>query len=323
LPALVGAAVQKLRSIQVLRGAAAFGVVLCHSMHLWIGAAGVDVFFVISGFIMGRLMVGRSSTDFLRDRFFRIYPIYWIAVLPWIAIAAAAGHLAPARFATSILLWPIIDGFQRSYLVVGWTLCYEMLFYWALAAAMWTRRPLLPLTGYGVAFVVAWFTGSELFGFIGNPMILEFLAGLVLSRTAPGRPSSALPCIGLAVLVFVLSPAAWLYGFPVNADGLRALERVAWWGIPSVALVYGALQVEPLAARVQPLVALGDASYSLYLFHLPVTMFVQGPAAAALAVAVGLGIHRYVERPLQRLGKRPIRASLSPAVAPMPSSPSS
>jgi peptidoglycan/LPS O-acetylase OafA/YrhL len=75
---------------------------------------------------------------------------------------------------------------------------------------------------------------------------------------------------------------------------------VLWWGVPSVALVYGALQLEHLAARLPPLVALGDASYSLYLFHLPVTMFVQGPAAAALSVVAGLGIHRFIERPLQR-----------------------
>ena len=69
----------KLRSVQVVRAVAACGVLLCHTAGWSLGAAGVDLFFVISGFIIGTVMPGRDARSFFADRLRRIYPIYFVA----------------------------------------------------------------------------------------------------------------------------------------------------------------------------------------------------------------------------------------------------
>ena len=74
----------KLRSIQVLRGIAAMAVVGHHAFDgTRIGAAGVDLFFVMSGFIMATCARDRGPLEFLADRAWRIYPLWLIAVTPW------------------------------------------------------------------------------------------------------------------------------------------------------------------------------------------------------------------------------------------------
>ena len=77
----------RLRSIQVLRGIAAMAVVAHHAFDgPRLGAAGVDLFFVISGFIMATCTGARSPGQFLADRAWRIYPLWLIAVAPWIVM---------------------------------------------------------------------------------------------------------------------------------------------------------------------------------------------------------------------------------------------
>ena len=70
----------KLRSVQVLRGVAASAVVIGHTGFFAIGSAGVDLFFVISGFIIATVAPGRAPLAFLRDRLFRIYPVYFVYI---------------------------------------------------------------------------------------------------------------------------------------------------------------------------------------------------------------------------------------------------
>lgn len=110
----------KLRSIQVLRAIAVLAVLLYHAAGWSHGQAGVDLFFVISGVIIGIVMVGRSANAFIAARLWRIYPVYWFNALPLLAAAAVFGILTPARLAASLTLWPV----------------------WAL-----TRRPILSLPG--------------------------------------------------------------------------------------------------------------------------------------------------------------------------------
>jgi len=106
--------VQKLRSIQVLRALAACAVVVLHAVpdahapvdNAGYGAAGVDLFFVISGFIMANVAKERSASEFLRDRLWRIYPLWWIAVLPWLFMVPRGGTFV----ASSLTLWPIYTG---------------------------------------------------------------------------------------------------------------------------------------------------------------------------------------------------------------------
>src|SRR3954447_5293409 len=125
---------QKLRSIQVLRAVAACAVVVLHAYpdahapvgNAGYGAAGADLFFVISGFIMANVSQGRTGREFLGDRLWRIYPLWWVAVLPWLFMLPRG----PTFIASSITLWPIYGAYYYvPVLKVAWTLSFELLFY--------------------------------------------------------------------------------------------------------------------------------------------------------------------------------------------------
>ncbi|WP_119255157.1 acyltransferase family protein [Shinella zoogloeoides] len=327
-----------LYGIQYLRALAALAVVLFHaaerSGHAFaIGAAGVDVFFVISGFIMWVIVERRPVTPgrFLAERIRRIVPVYWLATGVMVAGALAglfpnlvltAGHVAaslffvPARSPSSGELWPV--------LVQGWTLNYEMFFYAAFAACLLLPARLrLPVMAAGfcllVAFGLAVDGDAPLFVTYTRPIILEFVAGMLIGRLwlagrVPGR-SAALGLIGLG-----------LAGFAVI--GLFRLPFDEWTCGPlACMLVCGtaALDRHGGIARFTVPAMLGDASYSIYLWHtFAISVVAKIGAKAALppslvlllsacaGVAAGLCAYRLVERPLLRAkpAARPVPASL-------------
>jgi exopolysaccharide production protein ExoZ len=283
-------------SIQYLRGFAALLVVFHHSILqlaplreayglIDFGQAGVDIFFVISGFVIYVSMYGRamSPLDFLRRRVARVAPLYWLATVLIIALALVAPQLftttvvTPQNVATSLLfipayseafpdrIWPL--------LVPGWSLNFEMFFYAVFALTLLAPAALrVRLIGGTIATLV-------LLGFIfaprsaipatyTDPHMLEFLAGVIIggfwarSRNGPWVPDAwwSIGMLPLGVALLLLSPIHSLPG----ATGIGE------WAIPSVLIVWGALGLEQrLRARPLPLLqALGDASYSLYLSHL-------------------------------------------------------
>src|SRR6266540_1765778 len=135
---------RRVESIQVMRFIAASMVVLCHcaSGHFFVGSAGVDIFFVISGYIITGVMAKKNVASFVRDRLTRIYPPYWLALLPLLVLEWDGDFL---RLLSSVSLWPIFGEFRRLYLQVGWTLSYEMLFYAGAAVVVWNRQMFWPL----------------------------------------------------------------------------------------------------------------------------------------------------------------------------------
>lgn len=307
---------RKIQSIQAMRGFAAFAVVVCHAAGWSLGAAGVDVFFVISGFIIGHVMKRRSPGQFLVDRAWRIYPIYYVALIPWIFVAVLSGFSDPARWASTLTLWPVYAEYARPLLFPAWSLCYEILFYATVAFGLATRMWRLILAAYAIAFGLSFVTDSALLAFVGNPLILEFLIGLGLTRVrTDARIGTA--ALGVGALWFLLSPAAALYALPIDTAGFPAFERVLWWGIPAACLVYGALSLEKLFSGF--VVRLGDASYSLYLVHMTVIIGSPFPPIATIGLCVffGFALHYYVERPLLRLRKSSREAQTpSPIAAP-------
>lgn len=344
-----------LRSIQILRAVAALAVVYYHAVDVPAGGVfglpstgswGVDVFFVISGFIIGLVLTRNSSHFFLR-RVFRIIPLYWTATVCW----SVAVLLMPA-YANSTEVTPI--GLLQSFffipywmstrpgpiLYLGWTLMYEMFFYVVVALALLVFRRAVPtlvatavLLGALVLLGAVWPTPWYQLAYFQAPVILEFLFGLLLF-VLWSRGEAALRAADGAVrrIVFVLAAAlliaglVWLARQDPNAVSLVGFDRVLRYGIASLAVVGGALLLEPLVrdgAITRWLLVLGSASYAIYLFHPLVLGFFSRVLFAGaigssgvmirlllllvtlLAVALSsIVIDRYYDQPIQRALKR-------------------
>ncbi len=314
----------RLASIQYLRAAAALGVVIYHALQ-WraggfdIGRAGVDIFFVVSGFVLWRATAARPTTPaaFLVDRGRRILPAYWLATLVAAAIAALAPAFMPqvrpgfSHLLLSLALVPHFDprGLPFPTLPPGWSLCYEAAFYLLFAAALGLPRPWraggLIASLFGLA-AAGYVLRDPAFVLGANGLVLEFAAGIGIGLFAE---RGALPSRrwGWAMLL------AGLTGFALTqAPGVFVeLWRPLLWGAPAALVVAGAAAIEAAAGarRWPPGLALGDASYALYLVHLPLvalaahalaaadtTFFL--PVALAISVLGALAVHRWVERPL-------------------------
>jgi exopolysaccharide production protein ExoZ len=302
---------QKLRSIQILRGIAVIGVVALHALGAQAGAAGVDLFFVISGFIIGKVMVGRAPLSFLADRFWRIFPFYWACSLPWLGVAWITHQLEPGRTIASLFLWPVTDHFGEPYLTQAWSLCYEMLFYYSATIALATGKGRWLIATFFAIFALNLIHGSVLAGLFGYPLILDFLMGLAIGKMKLDARAGA-PALGLGILLLVTVPASYFVHHTVGISDLSTLRRVLYWGVPSAMVVYGALSLER-HATFRPLIILGDASYAIYLTHSVGILFGgHNVGGFTLSIAIGVGAHFLVEKPLLRLRYQlPRRAAVS------------
>jgi exopolysaccharide production protein ExoZ len=306
--------VGRFQSLQVLRFLAALGVTYEHCAAAarvptnGLGAFGVDVFFVISGFIITR--TARASPQrFLANRVLRVVPLYYLASAPFLLLIAAEGPLDWRRLVASLLFWPALDGFSMPYLAVGWTLCFEMLFYASVWFVLRGARAAWLIGAYGALAAASLFSSQPVLHFLGAPLIIEFLFGVGLAYY--GRQSPGLGAVTLLACICALVS----YGFVGTHDlgaGWGGSAKDTWlrpvvYGLPAALIVFGALQLEPMlrGAWLKPLVFLGDASYSLYLSHLLVLALIGQiwPVAPAwlcicLCIAVGASAYVLVERPL-------------------------
>jgi exopolysaccharide production protein ExoZ len=327
--------VKRLASIQLLRAVAALGVVLFHACQ-WshfdfaVGAAGVDLFFVISGFVLwssaaepgsGGEATGQAARpgDFLWARLARVAPLYWIATLAVFAVARAwpqalpIVHPDPRHLIQSLLFAPHRGpgGDPFPLLPTGWTLTYEAFFYLAFAVALACPRDrrLQVLSCLLLAASILGFGYHGWYTLLCNPLLLEFLAGVWLARLwARGRlqalgPAGGLGLIGLGVLVLAACQIGGL-----RDDFLRPFV----WGPPAAAIVAGALALEGRIGEgrlARAGATVGDASYSLYLVQAPlIAAFAwrtpnlaggaRAPLSVLLAVIAGLVCWRWLERPL-------------------------
>ncbi len=330
--------------IQVLRALAALMVAAGHAQFEVAGLAaraglpfvpaawlpwpaGVDVFFVISGFIIVHASAplherAKSRHVFLAHRIARVVPLYWLATTLVLALAWArpgllgSGAEGPGYIAASYLFWPMAraDGAVQPLYSLGWTLNDEMAFYvlFALVLPLGRRGAVLGVLALLAGLVLA---GQRLqhlpvpLAFWSDPIVLEFAcgAGLALARQEglrlPGPVRLALAVAGLALLS--LSGEA------------PALPRCLAWGGPALLLVAAAAlgPAGEAGRRLRPAILLGDASYALYLAHPFVVRGVRlGAEATGLAASIGPGgwavlmlvlaslaailLHRTVERPL-------------------------
>ena len=309
-------------SIQYLRGAAAAGVVTYHVYNNFpvptgrsfeIGRYGVDVFFVISGFIMYTAARSERVTRFVSRRLIRVVPLYRLATV----VAALlyfwfdGVHPSGTEAVLSLALVPHYSEAHRGeiwpILVPGWTLSYEMLFYGLFAIGLIARR-VVAVPIFAIAVLV---TFGAIFGpksapliVLTSPLLIEFLLGILVALAQHRRPAW-LPAIMLALT------AAALGGLALG------LERVTIFA-SAAAIVAGAAWLDQRHHRkpVRALLTLGDASYSIYLFHIPILFVVDrsiekslraaspatidAAAVAALAIALvgGVLLHFALEKPL-------------------------
>lgn len=291
------AALMPLHALQSLRAVAALLVLAGHGAQIsgrffaepvtsgqWtLGFAGVDLFFVISGFVMVYITQGKPRGDarfigrFAYARFTRIYPVYWfftaLALAAYLFIPATLNReLADLHIWQSFTLWPIENALPI--LHVGWTLTHEIYFYAVFALILVFPERWLPalLAGWA-AFVIAGSLmldgGPAIAALIVNPLTIEFILGALAGMLiCSGEKRFARTALLIAALW--LAAAAWLI-WPENADAFPSgWARVAAFGIPSALIVYGAVSLE-MQGRLKPpgwLVILGDWSYALYLSHL-------------------------------------------------------
>ncbi len=324
---------RRLGSIQRLRAAAALSVLVFHAGQ-WSGrpvataAAGVDIFFVISGFVLWTAAQARpvGPAAFLSARLLRVAPLYWLATLAvaalvlWRPQAMPTAQFAPGHLGLSLLLIPHNDpaGDAFPLLASGWTLTYEAFFYLALAAALAgpRARSLHILCGIVTLGALAGLAYPALYPLLANPLLLEFLLGVGLARLwARGTLGRGGGWRGWTALALGVGALVMLQALGVDSDLLRPFL----WSMPATLIVAGALMLEaggglntgPLGRALE---ALGDASYSIYLCQLPViSVFAwlardAGPpahrplafalSAVVLAVVSGLVCHRLIERPL-------------------------
>lgn len=322
-----------LSNVQILRFAAALAVLLSHAGDLFLPresffwmipwTAGVDIFFVISGFVMVYLTDGQFgrrgvARAFIVRRVLRIVPPYWLFTTLMVATVLLFGEhvrnseVTPAVLATSYAFvpWPRADGAINPLLSQGWTLNYEAFFYLAFAAALPFRRGLILLSiGFVALSLVHFWLSPDWVAphFWSQPIILEFIAGIALGKLylRGVRLSPA------AAAMLAVAALAMLLGMS-NID--QAMIRPISFGIPALLLCASlALMREPDRPQAwrRTLIAGGDSSYTLYLSHTFTVHAVLlawgwagwnapwlGMAVAVIAaVAAAHILYRLVERP--------------------------
>lgn len=260
---------------------------------------GVDIFFVISGFVMYYLTHAKFGThhaphDFLRRRLTRIVPLYWITTTIVLAIALATTgktgdeplYLPNVIASYFFLPGPRCGEYCFPVYTLGWTLNYEMLFYTLFAIAMFFSRKL------GLIFIVAALgalavgrlitpPSATMLHFWGYSMTGEFLIGIYISHLFLSSVRVA-PFVCGVMLVLGAALAVVFY----QTDSYETLTRLVTGGIPAallVAAVVLGMQGSGGSFAGRALILGGDASYALYLTH---PFAIKG--AGAIAGALGL-----------------------------------
>lgn len=289
----------KIRNVQALRGIAILLVIFYHLLKIEgkyarfdgvmpdfaaIGAAGVDLFFVISGFVMV-IVTGRMSgtphaaAKFIYRRLARIYPPYWFYTSVVLCVYLAAPSLVNSSQGSEVDI-------LRSYLLapqdllpllnVGWTLVHEIYFYivFCLILLAFQDRLLIGLLVWAALVVLADISlagsGNAFLRVYSSPLTLEFIAGCLIAlfcqqrSDRPAFPWTA--CfLAVALLGFGYAGFRFLHGDIVPSGWTRVLL----FGLPAAIAVHGVLQLERINASLLPawLRRIGDASYSIYLSH--------------------------------------------------------
>lgn len=296
-------------NIQALRGIAVLLVIFYHltgvqiqssATHampnfLQFGAVGVDIFFLISGFLMMAITRdthtgAASAAQFMKRRLLRIYPMYWVVSIPvvYLLFFSSRDLLAslrlnpdavryvpdlPIYLLKSALLFPQVN---LPPLTISWTLIHEVYFYCVFGLLL-----LLPKRTHS-SLLVAWSIITLIFWcvfkptqyqpiryLLCNPLTLEFTTGCLLAAVLTKQQHIAYPrfVLFLGCIAFAVSWWIWImrhgYEFPIADD------RVLYFLLPCALVLAGLVSMEHRDKYLHhTLQTIGDASYSLYLTHI-------------------------------------------------------
>lgn len=324
----------KLAWVEASRGFAATAVVVYHVVrhfnqnqplpifkHIFqFGHAGVDLFFVLSGFIILFVHIDDIGNPkriwrYIERRLTRILPAYWVAVMLTGGLAFAGGH----SISMSDIAWAIapVPNFSEPILSVAWTLQYELVFYVMFAVSILNRSVgavlmlawLLVILGCAIGSVTLPVPGA-FYGLFG----IEFFAGMAVAyRLRRGN----LPMRNIVLVVGIVLFAGLAVSEDLGwFDGYGSIARLAY-GMASTLAIAGAAEASRESHVRVPFIlrTLGSASYSLYLFQFvfigiewKIWQFLKLGATlspsvgcalfSVLTLGGGIGMSRLVEYPL-------------------------
>jgi len=323
-------------NIQLLRVIAAFFVITVHmdklfnsvgvSLHLW---GGVDIFFVISGFIMVHTTKNAkiSAATFFINRITRIIPLYWAITFMVYLVSLLAPFLLQGtssdvgNLIKSLFFIPFQrpDGRIAPDLFVGWSINYEMFFYVIFTIGLMASRYKTSLATIGgmlallVIFGSVTDSDSIVINFYTRPLMLEFVFGMIIAFCTNLSPINANGPLKVGIIGFMAIGFISIIMGPIL---LPQTPHLLLYGIPSTIIVFTAVLLEKCNVTIRnPLVLLlGNATYSIYLTHPFVTQAFQMMgekvhATGSLSVAliamtlfcvsvVGIAVHYFIENPL-------------------------
>ncbi len=289
---------ERIYSLQGLRGLAVLGVVLFHMTaveHKYSGdillpplldffQLGVDLFFIISGFVMvivsrGRFRNTAESKRFLFNRLSRIYPTYWLYYFLTLVVVLVRPDMVNTGHGSSnlVMSFLLLPNDRVLLVMVAWSLLFELWFYVVFAALMCFRERWLPvfLAGWALILLVFnslqdWQDYNPMLKIVLHPYALEFIVGVALALLfySPHSARITTPAIGVALLVALL-PGIGLIGYYRLFDE-QGMLRMFLVGAVFGTLVLGLALLERRRHIRVPafLVATGDMSYTVYLSHL-------------------------------------------------------
>jgi len=258
--------------------------VLAHTeSNLNFGGLGVDIFFVLSGFVIALVISSKKSpTSFAISRFSRIVPIYWllttlllilILTAPQLVHESTVSNANATNYFKSLFFIPYYGAAGITPIVTqGWTLNYEMLFYLLVwISLLFSKHPLTLASSLLVAlYCISSFAGDMRVAgeFFGSQLIFEFILGAIAFKL---YQSSLLKRIH-SLILFSVAVASYVFMAYIESRGL-AQSKLLFFGFPSFLLVLCFVGLEDRLSKtsnsivMSTLVSMGDASYSTYLTH--------------------------------------------------------
>jgi peptidoglycan/LPS O-acetylase OafA/YrhL len=328
---------RQLDSIETLRGIAAILVLLHHTTRIFVkdynteflhgffnpGYLGVDVFFVLSGFIIFYIHksdIGKPDKlkPFVLKRVIRVYPVYWIIALTLIPIYLAVPSFGEPHYSDPVYLIKsllLIPQELQPILGVAWSLTHEMFFYLVFALLIFIKPKYtfpVVVSWMLITFVMLFINPFEEFlfiNFIFSEYNIEFLLGCSVAYIFSKRKISGSLPLTIGIISFF---TFWV----LNEYFSFEISRIIMGGLPAALMILGCANLDfTRKPNISPIFKyLGSASYSIYLTHpifLAASVKIVGPlnlfnllgiftipVIALLAIVAGCIFHSIIEKPI-------------------------